>query len=87
MAFSLTRALAVSLTCTLVVDLFLLGVRAAGHAVDNELFFDTLHIRPEGATVDAIRERATQKEINLRYFTDNSVRILFASCHHTFLLS
>jgi len=50
------------------------GVRSSGNSVENEIFFDTLKIRPKDG-VDAVRERAEQKEINLRYFSDGTVGV------------
>ena len=41
----------------------------------NAVFFDTLHIVPNGITVEDIRERAEKKEINLRYLADGSITI------------
>ena len=49
----------------------LTGVTAAGHTVLNDMFFDTVRIKV--ADVAAIRERAHQKEINLRYFENGDV--------------
>lgn len=47
----------------------------AGHTLSNKVFFDTLHVTPNGISVDEIRERAEQKKINFRYFNDGSVGI------------
>ncbi len=42
------------------------GITSAGHKLETDAFFDTLTITPtEG--IDAIRKKAEQYEINLRY--------------------
>lgn len=49
------------------------GLRAAGHVLHNQTFFDTLHITLSGMTAEEVRQRAESKQINLRYFPDGSV--------------
>ena len=55
-------------------DGFLSGVKAGGHSIKNELFFDTLKIKPR-MSIDEIKQRAQKKRINLRYHDNGSVRI------------
>lgn len=50
-------------------------MKKAGHCQLNSVFFDTLHIVPNGITVEDIRERAEKKMINLRYLLDGSITI------------
>ncbi|MPC08377.1 Glycine dehydrogenase (decarboxylating), mitochondrial [Portunus trituberculatus] len=50
------------------------GLEDAGHIVENQFFFDTLKVNATLATSE-IRMRAQQKEINLRYFRDETVGI------------
>ena len=52
--------------------LIILGIKSAGHTVANDLFFDTIKVVPKDG-VEAVQERAIQKEINLRYFDDGTV--------------
>ena len=52
----------------------LLGIKSAGHEVQNPMFFDTLKVKPK-ESVDAMRKRAEEKEVNLRYFVDGTVSI------------
>jgi len=49
-----------------------LGVERAENPVTNSLFYDTLTIKPKDS-VDDIRRRAAEKEINLRYFSNGLV--------------
>ena len=49
-----------------------LGLEAAGHTVQGGHFFDTIKVKPS-CGVDDVRERAAEKEINLRYFEDGWV--------------
>lgn len=51
------------------------GLQHAGHKTLNSYFFDTLHIQPVGFTLDEIRERAEEKEINFRYFGDGTIGV------------
>ena len=48
------------------------GLRDEGHEILNPLFYDTLKIKPK-VSHQEIRERAIQKEINLRYYDDGCV--------------
>eukprot|EP00918_Siedleckia_nematoides_P076223 GHVU01166656.1.p1 GENE.GHVU01166656.1~~GHVU01166656.1.p1 ORF type:complete len:1001 (+),score=107.80 GHVU01166656.1:245-3004(+) len=50
------------------------GVENAGHNITNKVFYDTLNIQPK-ESVDAIKSRAAQKEINLRYFKDGHIGV------------
>lgn len=52
-----------------------LGLTAAGHKSLNDVFFDTLHIKPVNLTIEEIKAAAEQKEINLRYFNDDTIGI------------
>jgi len=51
------------------------GLRNSGNVVENKYFFDTLKINPTMAQSE-IMHRAKQREINLRYYGDGSVRLL-----------
>lgn len=51
------------------------GLLGAGHKVLNEVFFDTLHVKPSGMTVTEIKAAAEAKEINLRYFDDGTIGV------------
>lgn len=51
------------------------GLLGAGHEVLNEVFFDTLHIKPVGMTTADVKVAAEAKEINLRYFEDGSIGV------------
>ncbi|CAH1774987.1 unnamed protein product [Owenia fusiformis] len=49
------------------------GVEDCGHAVQNNLFYDTIKVLPkEGVDVES---RAKLKEINLRYFEDGTIGV------------
>ncbi|XP_042864469.1 glycine dehydrogenase (decarboxylating), mitochondrial-like [Penaeus japonicus] len=50
------------------------GLQSAGHIIENDIFFDTIKVNPTLA-ISEIRMRAQQKEINLRYFRDETVGI------------
>ncbi|KAL3062574.1 hypothetical protein OYC64_002391 [Pagothenia borchgrevinki] len=50
------------------------GLKRAGHRLHSEMFFDTLKITCSVAAKD-IFERAAQREINLRVFTDGVVGV------------
>ncbi|KAK3883983.1 hypothetical protein Pcinc_011711 [Petrolisthes cinctipes] len=50
------------------------GLEDAGHTVKNEAFFDTIKVNATLATSE-VRMRAQQKEMNLRYFRDETVGI------------
>ncbi|KAL5016215.1 hypothetical protein ScPMuIL_005804 [Solemya velum] len=48
------------------------GVTRAGHDIKTDLFFDTFKFKP-GSSQQEIRERAREKQINLRYYNDGHV--------------
>jgi len=54
-----------------------LGIRRAGHRVNNELFFDTLKITPITCKQADIHSRALDREINLRYYGDGDVSLFW----------
>lgn len=49
------------------------GLKRAGHRLHSDMFFDTLKINCSVAAKD-IFERAAQREINLRVYTEGVVR-------------
>jgi hypothetical protein len=51
---------------------FFPGVREGGNTVTNQVFFDTLRISP-AMDQGEIQHRARQKQINLRYYPDETV--------------
>ncbi len=53
------------------------AVRAAGHEVVHDRFFDTLRIRPRGKAAAAILADAAAKRINLRSYDDGDVGVAF----------
>lgn len=58
---------------TLVLDH---GIRQRGHKQSNDVYFDTLHVVPLAEhDTTAIKNRAQQKKINLRYFEDGAVGV------------
>ncbi|KAH7970136.1 hypothetical protein HPB49_000060 [Dermacentor silvarum] len=50
------------------------GAASAGHHVVHPRFFDTLKIKPANSQ-EAVKKRATEKEVNLRYFVDGTVGV------------
>lgn len=50
------------------------SVKETGHVIKNEYFFDTLKIDPK-IPLSVVQKRANEKQINLRYFADNSIGI------------
>ena len=48
------------------------GLKEVGHKIEHNVFFDTLKVNPE-TDISEIKHRATQKEINLRYYPDGTV--------------
>lgn len=50
------------------------GAAGAGHHLEHPRFFDTIKIKPADSQ-DAIKRRAVEKEINLRYFPDGTVGV------------
>lgn len=58
------------------------GLKRAGHKLQHEMFFDTLKIHCSVAAKD-ILERAVQREINLRIYSEEVVRPAFLlKCVH-----
>lgn len=49
------------------------GLKRAGHRLHSEMFFDTLKISCSVAAKDIV-ERAVQRQINLRVYTEGVVR-------------
>ncbi|KAI4479375.1 hypothetical protein M0804_011160 [Polistes exclamans] len=50
------------------------GLQSAGHQINNEYFFDTIQVLPN-IPLNILKDNAVKAEINLRYFSDNSVGI------------
>jgi glycine dehydrogenase len=55
---------------------FAAGVKALGHTVLADEFFDTVHVRPKGDAA-AIRKAAEARRINLRYPGDGTIGVSF----------
>lgn len=53
----------------------IIGLKRAGHKLQHENFFDTLKINCGVAGKD-ILEKAKQREINLRLYSDGVVRLV-----------
>lgn len=53
-------------------DFFLAGLKRAGHKLEHEMFFDTLKIQC-GVAAKEIRDRAAQRQMNLRLYSDDVV--------------
>lgn len=51
------------------------GLKRAGHILENDLFFDTLKVSSGTGDVSDILERAEQRQINLRKFSDKMVGV------------
>lgn len=52
------------------------GIQQRGHKQTNDVYFDTLHVVPLSThDASAIKARAEQKKINLRYFDDGAVGV------------
>jgi hypothetical protein len=49
------------------------GVRECGNTVTNQVFFDTVQISP-AMDQGEIQHRARQKQINLRFYPDGTVK-------------
>ena len=49
--------------------LLIKGLKKANNQVLNEVFFDTIKVKPN-ASLDEIKSKALAKKINLRYFED-----------------
>lgn len=54
----------------------ILGIQNRGHKQSNDVYFDTLHVVPVSEhDASAIKARAQEKMINLRYFEDGAVGV------------
>ncbi|MBW7935394.1 MAG: glycine dehydrogenase (aminomethyl-transferring), partial [Gemmatimonadaceae bacterium] len=53
---------------------FAAGVRALGHAVLHDVFFDTVRVSPKGGAA-AVKAAADKMQINLRYFADGTIGV------------
>jgi len=53
---------------------FAAGVRALGHAVLHDVFFDTVRVSPKGGAA-AVKAAAEKLRINLRYFADGTIGV------------
>jgi len=51
------------------------GLKRLGHQIVHEVFFDTLRVRPNGASLEAVLSNARAHGINLRDFGDGTVGI------------
>ena len=51
------------------------AIESVGHSVKNDLFFDTIKFDPRGGP-SAVKARAEELEINLRYYPDGQVILL-----------
>lgn len=67
-----------TLPAVMAVYILFVGISEAGHTVNNEIFYDTLKITPKNGA-DEIRQKAQQKMINLRYFSDGDVSTEYCS--------
>lgn len=65
----------------LLAETFAQAVRDAGHSVEHENFFDTVHVRPSGKTIGAIRAEAEKRRVNLRYLEDGTIGVAFGETH------
>ncbi|MDA1082076.1 MAG: aminomethyl-transferring glycine dehydrogenase [Gemmatimonadetes bacterium] len=66
----------------LLAETFAEAVRAQGHRVLHEVFFDTVQVQPTVAQpLAAIRKAAKKRRLNLRYFRDGSVGVSFGETH------
>jgi hypothetical protein len=53
--------------------MYSLGVKEGGNTVTNHVFFDTVRISP-AMDQGEIQHRARQKQINLRFYSDETVQ-------------
>lgn len=53
-------------------EIKILGLKAGGYSIKNEIFFDTLKVQSK-TSLKEIQKRANEKHINLRYFENGSV--------------
>ena len=51
------------------------GLKRLGHGIVHDLFFDTIRVRPEGISPEAVLEAALDRQINLRDFGDGTIGI------------
>ena len=65
----------------LLAETFAQAVRDAGHGVEHDNFFDTVHVRPSGQTISGIRAAAERRRVNLRYLEDGTVGVAFGETH------
>ncbi|KAK4876317.1 hypothetical protein RN001_012739 [Aquatica leii] len=52
------------------------GLMQDENTLTNDLFFDTIKVMPK-ASIDEIKHRANEREINLRYYEDGAVGVAF----------
>ena len=52
---------------------FLAGIKEAGHTLHSDCYFDTITVEPKSGDVETIKQRAVEKEINLRYHSNGMV--------------
>ncbi|MHB1311589.1 MAG: aminomethyl-transferring glycine dehydrogenase [Gemmatimonadaceae bacterium] len=55
-------------------ETFAAGVKALGHAVQHDVFFDTVRVAPKGGAAK-VRKAAEGKRVNLRYFADGTIGV------------
>jgi glycine dehydrogenase len=55
-------------------ETFAAGVRALGHVVLHDVFFDTVHVAPKGGAA-AVKAAAEARRLNLRYFADGTIGV------------
>ena len=55
-------------------ETFAAGVRALGHSVLHDVFFDTVRVSPKGGAA-AVKKAAAAKQVNLRYFADGTIGV------------
>ncbi|MEK6612308.1 MAG: aminomethyl-transferring glycine dehydrogenase [Gemmatimonadota bacterium] len=55
-------------------ETFAAGVRALGHSVLHDTFFDTVQVSPKGGAA-AVRKAAEKRQVNLRYFADGTIGV------------
>lgn len=55
-------------------ETFAAGMRALGHPVLHDVFFDTVRVAPKGGAA-AVKKAAEAKQVNLRYFADGTIGV------------
>ena len=55
-------------------ETFAAGVKALGHAVQHDVFFDTVRVSPKGGAA-SVKKAAEAKQMNLRYFADGTIGV------------